>query len=199
MADPEIAIVINAQQLSDAIGVRRDRAERCVRHVNALLKHAQCTTVVRAAHLLGQVGHESGRLRYVRELWGPTRQQLRYEPGTTLARRLGNTQAGDGARYMGRGWIQVTGRANYRTLTQRMRMRLGNAAPDFEAEPELLEQPRWAALSAADFWARCRLNDYADADDIVGLTIRVNGGTNGLHERQALRAQAQAVLMRAGV
>lgn len=189
---------ISAAQLAAAIGAAPQRAERCVQHVNLLLQVAGCSTVQRAAHLLGQIGHESGRLRYSRELWGPTRQQLRYEPGTTLARRLGNTLAGDGARYMGRGWIQVTGRENYRTLTQRLRERLGNAAPDFEAEPEVLEQPRWAALSAADFWVSRGLNSYADADDIVGLTRRVNGGTNGLHERQALRAQAQAVLMRAG-
>jgi putative chitinase len=154
----------------------------------------------RLACFLAQVGHESGRLRYVREIWGPTAQQLRYEPGTTLAKTLGNVEPGDGKRYMGRGLIQITGRANYRATTDNMRaaiQELGNSAtevPDFEAAPEMLESPLWAAMSAALFWRQHKLNALADARDFVTLTKRINGGTNGLADRQALYAAASAAL-----
>lgn len=154
----------------------------------------------RLACFLAQVGHESGRLRYVREIWGPTAQQLRYEPGTTLAKTLGNVEPGDGKRYMGRGLIQITGRANYRATTDNMRaaiQELGNSAtevPDFEAAPEMLETPLWAAMSAALFWRQRKLNTLADARDFVTLTKRINGGTNGLADRQALYAAATSAL-----
>ncbi len=74
----------------------------------------------RAAAFLAQLAHESGQLRFMEEIWGPTAQQLRYEPASSLATSLGNTQAGDGKRFKGRGPIQITGRANYQ--------RFGNSA-----------------------------------------------------------------------
>lgn len=160
----------------------------------------------RLAAFLAQVGHESGRLRYTREIWGPTAQQLRYEYGTPLAKQLGNFRPGDGARYRGRGLIQVTGRLNYQLTTRQMQEAfarhaslpdLGAAAaiPDFEAEPEALERPLWAAMSAALYWLTRRLNVPADAHDFVTLTRRINGGINGLADRQALYAAAFAALV----
>ena len=135
----------------------------------------------RTAAFLAQVGHESGRLRYAREIWGPTRAQTRYEG----RKDLGNTEPGDGKRYLGRGLIQVTGRNNYRRFTQRIRERFTDA-PDFEANPVLLTQPLWAALSAGDFWDRMELNPLADRMEITLITRRINGGLNGLAERKAL-------------
>jgi putative chitinase len=135
------------------------------------MQWAEINTARRLAHWLGQLGHESGRGRYTRELWGPTAQQLRYEPTTTLSRTLGNLRAGDGARYMGRGLIQLTGRANYRAFTARAKAAFGADTPDFEALPRIL-------------------NRWADADDLLGLTKRINGGTNGLADRQALTSRA---------
>jgi len=152
--------------------------------------------VHRLACFLAQVGHESGRLRYTREVWGPTPAQRRYEPSTTLSRRLGNVRPGDGARYMGRGLIQVTGRANARQMTRLLRELLGEQVPDFVAAPGLMESPLWAALTAAAFWRSRGLNRYADARDFVGLTRRVNGGINGLADRQALYSAALGALMR---
>ena len=153
----------------------------------------------RLACFLAQVGHESGRLRYTREIWGPTAQQLRYDYGTTLAKTLGNFRPGDGKLFMGRGLIQITGRLNYRMASLRMKKFLSQHAadkaaipevPDFEEAPTELERPYWAAMSAALYWNTRNLNTYADAHDFVGLTHRINGGINGLADRQALYAAA---------
>lgn len=148
-------------------------------------------TPQRLAAFLAQIGHESGRLRYTRELWGPTAQQKRYEPPSSLAKTLGNTQPGDGRRFMGHGLIQVTGRANHRLMTARLRKsRPDLRVPDFEADPAALADPLWAALSAGEFWSARGLNRLADEGDLVRLTRRINGGTNGLADRQALYSQA---------
>lgn len=154
-------------------------------------------TQQRLACFLAQIGHESGRLRFSREIWGPTKQQLRYEPGTKLARNLGNTQEGDGKLYMGRGLIQTTGRTNYGLLTTRMRRRFPNC-PDFVGTPQALEQRFWAAMSAGDFWNMRNLNRIADAYDFALLTKRINGGLTGLADRQALYSRAFAVLTMRG-
>jgi putative chitinase len=158
------------------------------------MQWAGINTPRRLAHWLGQLGHESGRGRYTREIWGPTPQQRRYEPTTTLSQTLGNVRPGDGARYMGRGLIQLTGRANYRAFTARAKAALGADTPDFETLPRLLETSTWASFSAADYWRARDLNRWADADDIVTLTKRINGGTNGLADRHALTARATATL-----
>jgi putative chitinase len=106
---------------------------------------------------------------------------------------LGNTQPGDGSRYRGRGLIQITGRHNYRAARNRLFAKLGDC-PDFEEQPEALEQPKWAALSAGDFWHRTGCNQLADKGDFVALTRRINGGTNGLADRQARHKRAVAAL-----
>lgn len=143
----------------------------------------------RIAAFLAQIAHESGRLVYVRELWGPTPAQLRYEGRADL----GNTQTGDGFRYRGRGLIQTTGRANY-AATRDGLVHFVPLVPDFEATPEMLEAPKWAALSAGWFWYAHGLNDLADGDQFMTITRRINGGTNGYADRVALWDGAKAVL-----
>ena len=132
---------------------------------------------------LAQVGHESGSLNYVREIWGPTSAQLRYDtnPG------LGNTQVGDGFRYRGRGLIQITGRKNYQSCGSALGV-------DLVSSPELLEQPYYAAHSAAWFWASHGLNEVADTGDFEKTTRIINGGLNGQADRLARLAQATAAL-----
>lgn len=147
-------------------------------------------TPERLAAFLAQIGHESGSLRFVREVWGPTPAQVRYEGRADL----GNVQPGDGKRYCGRGLVQTTGRANYVALRNRLRVRLGANVPDFEAEPETLEQPRWAAWSAADYWGWRNLNELADAGDFEKITKRINGGLNGQADRLARWERAKAAL-----
>ena len=214
------AIQLTPVGLARALHMPLPRAQLWAPHINAALRAAEINTPRRCASFLAQVGHESGSLRYVREIWGPTTAQLRYErqpdalwpqsreqartaQGYTnrLAWTLGNSRPGDGRRYMGRGLIQVTGRTNYRAATQGLRAMLPDRAdevPDFEALPMLLEAPEWAALSAADYWRRRGLNEWADKGQFTELTRRINGGTNGLADRQAKYASAIAALRTMG-
>lgn len=187
--------MISAANLAFIYGGSTGRYERWIPFLAKVFTVYEINTPQRVACFLAQVGHESGRFRFLRELWGPTAQQKRYELGTTLARRLGNTHEGDGKRYAGRGLIQVTGRANYRDMTARLRRRLGMKVPDFVTAPLLLEDPTWAVLSAGEFWASRNLNTYADTYDFIGMTKRINGGTTGLFDRQYLYARAISVLI----
>ena len=137
----------------------------------------------RAAAFIAQVGHESGQLQWVREIWGPTAQQAGYEGRADL----GNTVKGDGSKYRGRGLIQITGRANYYACGEALSLNL-------LSKPELLEQPQHAAMSAAWFWSTKGLNTLADLGEFVKITRRINGGLNGLADRQALYDKALKVL-----
>ena len=123
-------------------------------------------TPKRLAAFLAQIGHESGSLRWTTEVWGPTPAQLGYEGRADL----GNTQPGDGAKYPGHGLIQITGRGNHARVRDRLRERFPTLiVPDFEAAPERLADPLWAALSACDYWDEHGLNELADAGEIVKI------------------------------
>ena len=141
----------------------------------------------RIAAFIAQIGHESGQFRYVREL-GNDQYLSKYDTGT-LAKRLGNTPEadGDGQKYRGRGLIQITGRANYMLCGEALALDLIN-------QPELLEKPQHACMSAAWFWASRGLNTLADAGQFDTITRRINGGQNGAADRQALYARALKVL-----
>jgi putative chitinase len=141
-------------------------------------------TPQRQAAFIAQVAHESGQLRFTREMWGPTPAQRGYEGRVDL----GNTYPGDGFRYRGRGLIQITGRANYRVCGAMLGVDLLNY-------PELLEGPTLASRSAAWFWRKHNLNALADADDQVEICKRINGGKNGLQERIDFYDAARKVLL----
>jgi putative chitinase len=126
------------------------------------------TTSKRQAAFLAQIAHESGELRYVRELASGDAYEGRLD--------LGNTQTGDGQRFKGRGLLQVTGRANYQSVGEALGL-------DLIAYPGLLEMPANACRSAGLFWARHGLNELADADKFGAITKRINGGFNGIDER----------------
>ncbi|MCV4291004.1 glycoside hydrolase family 19 protein [Pseudomonas capsici] len=155
--------------------------------LNAAMGRYQIITPPRIAAFIAQIGHESGQLRYVREL-GNDAYLSKYDTGR-LAANLGNTPEadGDGQRYRGRGLIQVTGRANYVACGEALGLDLLN-------HPELLEQPEHAAMSAGWFWDRARLNALADQGNFLLITKRINGGTNGLAEREAFYQCALKVL-----
>ncbi|KMM83339.1 putative chitinase [Pseudomonas taetrolens] len=151
--------------------------------LNAAMVHYQIIGPKRVAAFIAQIGHESGQLKYVKEIWGPTAAQAKYEG----RKDLGNTAAGDGSKYRGRGLIQITGRANYIACGEGLGL-------DLVKQPELLEEPQHACMSAAWFWVTKGLNTLADAGQFDKITRRINGGQNGAADRQALYARAFKVL-----
>lgn len=184
-----MAALITAAQLRAIASGTAPFAAKIAESFNPLAAPFGLTTPLRQAHFFAQLAHESAGFRYVREIWGPTAAQKRYEG----RKDLGNTQPGDGSRYRGRGPIQITGRDNYRAFTAWIKRRYPEA-PDFEAEPEKLEEFPWALMAAFWFWDTRGLNALADADDVVAVTKKINGGTNGLADRKAALKRAKAEL-----
>ena len=169
--------------LSACTGARIDRARTFAPVLTDAMAEFGIDTPQRQAAFLAQVGHESGGLHWLSELWGPTPTQLRYEGRVDL----GNTHLGDGYLFRGRGLLQVTGRSNY--------ARMGHAlGVDLEANPELLATPKLASRSAGCFWASHGLNIYADTGEFTKLTARINGGLNGLDDRELLWSAAKSAL-----
>jgi putative chitinase len=171
------------QTLVACTGARIDRAQTFAPLLDAAMDEYGITTPEQQAAFLAQVGHESGGLHWLVELWGPTDAQSRYEGRAAL----GNVNPGDGIKFLGRGLIQVTGRDNYRKAGEALGI-------DAEANPEFLALPEYAARSAGWFWQSRALNAYVQTGDFVGLTRRINGGTNGLDDRLLLWAAAKTAL-----
>jgi len=146
----------------------------------------------RLAQYLGQMMHESANFRYDRELWGPTPAQKRYDTRTDL----GNTAAkdGDGKKYAGRTAIQITGRDNYEQFTAWAKM-LDKRAPDFVANPDAANTDPWEGLGPIWYWDTRNLNKWADVGDLRSVTKRINGGYNGLKDREARYTRAALVLL----
>lgn len=176
---------LTVRELAAAAQCPVARAGIWVAHVNAAMKRYHIDTVQRAAAFIAQVSHESGRFQFAREIWDPARcaWQAKYEGRLDL----GNTQPGDGSRFRGRGLIQITGRANYRACGAALGL-------DLETSPLMLERPNYAALSAAWFWESHGCNELADRDDFIRITRRINGGLNGLADREALWKTAKGAL-----
>lgn len=135
----------------------------------------------RLAQYLPQLAHESGSFNFDKELWGPTPAQERYDTRTDL----GNTpeRDGDGFMFRGHGPIQVTGRSNHCEFRDWCRRNIDPNAPDFEAQPDLINTDPWEGLTGIWYWSTRRLNRYADEGDIEMITKRINGGLNGYADR----------------
>lgn len=176
-------VQLTAQTLRAAVGCTAELADIYADHLADACALNDINTPVRLAAFLAQVGHESGSLKHTSELWGPTDAQRTYEG----RKSLGNTQIGDGYYFRGRGLIQCTGRANMTQMAEWLNL-------DLLSSPELLEQPRWAALSAATWWARHGCNQLADSGDFEALTKRINGGLNGIDDRLKRWERAKAAI-----
>jgi len=100
---------------------------------------------------------------------------------------MGNTQAGDGWRFRGRGIKQLTGRNNYTAFAKTVDMSAEEAAAYLETKKGAFESACW-------FWKTNNIASFADKDDIVGMTKRINGGTIGLDDRQSRYNRAKALL-----
>jgi putative chitinase len=194
------------------------RAKQWAPHLNATMERFNITTPARAAAFLAQVGHESGRLQYVREIWNP--KQVPEQAHYSQRAGLGNTKleaiviatnhaSNTGEWWKGRGLIQITGYNNYLFCGTALGLDLLN-------HPELLEIPEHAAACAGWFWvegaglnlglralsalkkyqlgAGVDLNVLADKGDFEAITYCINGGMNGWVDRLAIFERAKTVL-----
>ena len=176
---------ITNDQLIHIMPNAKSRAVIYLPYINKYMEEFKINTPLRVAHYLAQIAHESGELRYTQEL----ASGAAYDTGR-LAVRLGNTpkRDGDGEKYKGRGLIQITGFSNYKKYSK-------YCGYDVTLYPTLLEQPLGAVRSSMWFFAvYAGLNKYADADDIITITKKINGGLNGLSDRQKYLARAKEVI-----
>jgi putative chitinase len=211
-------IPITVEYLMSATGATRANAERFLPFIEETCLAYGITSPLRVAGFLSQIGHESGGLAVLQEslnysvgallkLFGRHRiseeDARRYgrAPGQAAnqqmlanllyggefgRKNLGNTEPGDGWLYRGRGLKQLTGRSNYR--------RCGEAiGADLIGEPDLLLEPANAARSAGWFWSANGLNAIADTGNVAAMTKRINGGSIGLVQREALYKVALSV------
>lgn len=183
-----------------AMGVPQDAVDKWLPWLNMTMARFNINTPMRQAMFLSQIAHESGGFRHVsenlnysasalRRVFGkyfPT-DEMAYEyarkpekiANRVYANRMGNGNeaSGDGWKYRGRGLIQLTGKNNYLSFS---------LAADNNSliDPGLLTEPEYAAMSAGWFWQDNGLNVLADTGDVRAVTRRINGGYNGLADRQ---------------
>ena len=177
--------------------------------LNATIQKFSIFTIKEQACFIGQLSHESNHFRTLEEnlnYSADTLQRLfghKFKDGEIelyahhaekianriYSSRMGNRDeaSGDGWRYHGRGCIQLTGHDNYWHCGQALQQ-------DFVRNPALVATPMYAAQSAGWFWSTHGCNPLAEAQDWVGLTKRINGGTFGLEERKQLIEKAKQVL-----
>ena len=167
------------------------------------------------ASWIGQCGHECGNFRIMEEnlnyraptllklfpqtpkrAWGFTPESAAaYEKqpqkiaNRIYGNRMGNRDeaSGDGWRFRGSGFLQLTGMSNFYHASQALGV-------DFIMQPELVRTPKYAAMTAGWFWQTHKLNQYADSGDIITMTKRINGGTIGLEDRKKHITHALHVL-----
>lgn len=144
----------------------------------ALFEHFDIISPLRVQHCLAQLAHESASFKTTREYASGQAYEWRKD--------LGNIHKGDGKRYRGRGLIQLTGRANYIKAGQEL-------DHPYVDTPMIVEQFPHALLVSLWFWNSRNLNVYADKDDIFTITRRINGGLNGLRERQTWLRKAKEI------
>ena len=172
---------ITAEQLIQIAGSNApsDRLRQLANSVNDVLNYYQINTPLRICHFIAQVAHESDCFNAMEE----------YASGEDYEGRddLGNTQPGDGVRFKGRGLMQLTVRANYADFSKAMNQ-------DFIAQPQLVGHIPWAIWVAGWYWHNRQLNEYADRDDLEGVTLRVNGDYNDLEDRRGYLQKAKSVL-----
>jgi putative chitinase len=167
-------------------------------------------TPLRFVHFVAQITHETGHFRWLSENLNYSDQGLlntfsKYFPTEALAREYarqperianrvyanrmenGDEASGDGWRYRGRGYIQLTGRENYRKIGDRIGV-------DLENNPDIVsEDPTIALRVSADYWDSRKINKAADKDDLKRVTRLINGGYNGLADRERLLKKAKYI------
>lgn len=182
--------MITLEQLKNIVPNLPVNADVFIKHLNDTMAKYNINTKPRIAAFIAQLAHESGGFRYTKEIASGQAYEGRVD--------LGNTFKGDGKRYKGRGFIQITGRNNYQKVGKALGV-------DLITHPELLESPQYACLSAGYMWELIKGNGLSDLPDdwrskthgyspFQYITYRVNGGQNGLADRMEYYKRALEVI-----
>lgn len=150
-----------------------------VGYLDEYLPKYDINSYLRVCHFIAQAAHESAGFKTLEE----------YASGADYEGRadLGNVKPGDGKRYKGRGIFQLTGRANYRVMGQKLGV-------DLENKPELAADPLISVRTACEYWNSRKLSIYADLDDVRTITRKINGGYNGFEDRKLYLSRAKAAI-----
>lgn len=176
---------ITKEQILAIMPNAKDRVDKYLFWFNYYAEKYHINTKLRWIHFLSQIAHESGELKYTHEL-GKESYFKKYETGR-LGRMLGNTQKGDGAKYKGRGFIQLTGRSNYAQFAK-------DSGVDVINRPDEVETAQLCVEVSAWYWDKRGCNEEADTDDLTKVTKKVNGGTNGLSSRKLYYQRAKLAI-----
>lgn len=174
-------MIITKEQLQQ-IAPRAKNADSIVETLNKWAPKFDIDTPLRMAHFIAQCAHECAEFNILTEIasgWA-------YEGN----KKLGNVKKGDGPRYKGRGWLQLTGRRNYQAYADSP-----NCIGDLMSHPEWLSRYPGAAKSAMWYWQSRNLNYWADRDNVMAVTKKINGGYNGLAQRKKYLARAKEALL----
>lgn len=159
------------------------------------IKARNMDSPMRLIHWLAQCGHETMGFTEFEELTS-------FKSGDSYHRydgRMGNKADGDGAKYRGRGCIMLTGKSNYTWIGSSLNQKLARGIPggflnDFVNNPDEVEIGLASIVSALEFWTLMGLNKYADQDDILTITKKINGGTNGYQDRVGYLSKLKNVI-----
>jgi len=178
-ADTDPVILVTAAQLK-IIGWKNVK-DSVIQDLNDCLQRFAITTPPRLRHFISQCSHESGGGRYTKEIASGNAYEGRTD--------LGNIQPGDGPKYKGAGYLQMTGRNNYQSLAYAI------------ADPRVMEGVDYVAkhypwTSAGYWWSTHNMNALCDAGATVKkITRRVNGGYNGLQSREIYYARCCTIFV----
>ncbi len=183
---------ITMEQLQHTVPFLPKNADVFIPYLNTTMERYDITTRQRICMFIAQLAHESGGFRYTKEI----ANGKAYEGRTDL----GNIHPGDGMKYKGRGLIQCTGRNNYMECSKELFGDINTLL----VHPQLLETPQYACLSAGWVWNKMELNKYADLPDtwrskkhgyspFQYVTYLINGGQNGLADREAYYKRAKEI------
>lgn len=151
------------------------------KYLDQYLVKYNVTSWLRVCHFLAQAAHESDGFKTLEEYASGSQYEGRKD--------LGNTKAGDGVRYKGRGIFQLTGRNNYKVYGDKIGINLVD-------NPKMASDPKVSIMTALEFWNANSLSISADRDDINSITKRINGGFNGLDSRRIYLDRAKKCIPR---
>lgn len=202
-------VTLTLEQLQKIIPMAKaENIKKYLAPLNSEMPHFGIVTPLRAAHFIAQVAHESGSFQFSVENLNYNARALRtifgkYFPTDEIAEAYarkpekianrvyanrmgnGNEASGDGWKYRGRGLIQLTGHENYKKCGQSIGL-------DLETNPDQVALDPVVSIKVVGwFWKTNNLNQYADANDIKGITKRINGGLIGIEDRTEFLERAK--------